>query len=1600
MEPRPLACRARTDPASHPPVAPPVGDQRAGLTAIRDLVARAPGEPAHRTGAADRLPTGGRVHRGPEADRVTALLGTPAASVGPHVVLSSAATPRVLEHELVHVAQDSAEPDPTLPFALGARGTAQERQAAPGATPTAVPRAAAGVGGVVRRWEEVDAVEYVDRLQVEIGAGMARHVGEGPDPVLPPGPAAWAPGGAADLLRHVVEQMCTTGDLGAWLVWVLDPVSPWSVVDRARVMPLVPVAHESAPGDVQMFESGRGPDVYVPAVAYALADAVRAEAVRGLARMVPRYLTALRRELDAQQRCDPADDLPTVPTLLTSRPVDVLLEPVLRAHDGLSVDVAALVSAPLDERPAVVEDLRTVTWVSMGAAGLDRWVRVTDPPDATPEEVSLALYGHPANASRLTHVGMLFGFASAEGMLPDAQLLVGVTPVVAPAGTALDELLASPYAAEARLATATPPRAGATGAAVLVEAGVAGAMLADVVRLAGRFGLGRRLGGAAERLDARTAVLAAGTEAEAVAWDGHVRDQQRVLTGVATGLAATVAQLDAMVDAQVDLGGHRLPSYVRYALYETAERYVLAADRSDVPALATDLLAAADLSLRTLPATLVAGMLRVVTESLHTATGVTSARGFDAETALGLPELRVRLDDLQRRLSTVRALLVENPADAGALAATVMRDAHDLADEVQVVAVVTQLEQAWSALEAADGVSAWFAGQSGDLEALQEEATRWRAQWAQVHAHWRQGEKDAARTAAARIAQDEAFGTFLTRAQAEITDARGKALIAEIVLAVAITLVTMGVGAYVGGAVAGAMAGSRLATVAVTVSTVAAETLTATALHMLLLAPADQRTAGDWATQAGWNAVTFGVLRVVSTQLRAAGFMRSLALDRTGRFVALGIEHSANVVVLGAADLVRASFETDANGHGPTSQEMQDRLAQGVLMYLLMAAAGAAARTHLQVAQGAGTRHGSLVREWARLRYEAAGYGTRPPAVSELPVVAEQLRRYWETSRVLAEEYLADPAAARRLGWSEADLLALRDAAIAALPEQQAFAVAAAMRPVGPDHVLVPSARVPDLLRLHQQAGATVREVRRDPTSGVTTFEVTRDGTTQRITQMPGPLRAGESASVRAPDAAEAGAARLDALRGGLVVDLRNRQLTALVEARRAAHEIIRVRHLVLGSGQAGVMAYATRPPGTGRGAVPGADVTAIPEVMGIADGPDMWRIAGLRPAGQGASEWFSRGFARQPQEFAPAGRGLASVEALAAASLATAYESGMATYRARVVRVEVNPDVGVPARLRVTVRTANGTTHHVYADSVDVGIGPGPARPLPPGVLDAASRAPLEQSGRVLYGEEALTVPMPREEVLVVGSGATAAWVATDAVGRLGAVRVDWVANPRAPAPLSETVARNVQAYRAQGIVLTAEDVASFSPAIVPGNEAAFRGGPVRRVLAEVGSVRAGDPSVPTEAGRVVVELRAADGTTARRVVDRVVVARGQAPGGPGGQAPMLAGTRFRMQLDGGRLVALTSVDPPGAVRLVGAAMTTGGIEELVVPGERAQFVRLVREQAVGPEVPANSQAVPPSVHQTGVNVPRSNRVDLTTPAVPDQRPRDRDRDRRDVPR
>jgi hypothetical protein len=585
-------------------------------------------------------------------------------------------------------------------------------------------------------------------------------------------------------------------------------------------------------------------------------------------------------------------------------------------------------------------------------------------------------------------------------------------------------------------------------------------------------------------------------------------------------------------------------------------------------------------------------------------------------------------------------------------------------------------------------------------------------------------------------------------------------------------------------------------------------------------------------------------------------------------------------------------------------------------------------------------------------------------------------------------------------------------------PDDSSGGGAAATPPVDPSTLPAAASRdrMPDALRQHESNGARIEVAGRD-TDGNRTFDaVYPDGTRVRLTEEAGPARPGTRGQ-RPPTAEEVAALRVEMARAREIQNQRCEQLTALVDA--AA--LVEVDRAIAGAGIAATMDYSTLPPTAGM-AAPGAAITEIPSVL-VIGGRESWRaraesltqaaadhgatdpLLGGGRIGQTPENWEGPGFSRQPGEFTDDPTLLGRASDVGDAAFMTQFESGMAPYDGSVLRVEVNPNDGTWPSSRPLRLTVASTSHptgefHVYASSTDVATGRGAARSLEVGDGGNAQVTPenleiLLGDRRLVYYDQAFRHPSSGD-VLVYGGGPTAVWA--------GGTAAEVGANVTVMGSLYGGGLANRTNLREQVVdgPNAADDLAQIDRDLTDSYFETTRGITQGRyfdrtniayTVGRIGSVRPGDPTVPGEAGKIMVLI---DGQW--RAFDQVAIALGQDPAGGGvdgsgaprpegapGLGQIVGNLQLRMVIVDGRLVALESVDPPGAVRVIGAAIAQSA-RPWVIPAEQVAFVEMVDAQAAA--APPASRYVPDSIYQIGESVPLANRdrpaTDASAPETP----------------
>src|SRR5262249_39752594 len=150
---------------------------------------------------------------------------------------------------------------------------------------------------------------------------------------------------------------------------------------------------------------------------------------------------------------------------------------------------------------------------------------------------------------------------------------------------------------------------------------------------------------------------------------------------------------------------------------------------------------------------------------------------------------------------------------------------------------------------------AHITGNHDALQLLTQKAVTYHGRWKAIHAKWKAGDTKGAQDDLEKLKREQDLAKFLGDIQAEVKDARVLAAIAQIVGMLAITLVTMGVGAYVAGVAQGLQWGAR----ATLIATSAAEAAAFTALNAFFFEK--KVTAGGLIVEVTANFVMFGALK-------------------------------------------------------------------------------------------------------------------------------------------------------------------------------------------------------------------------------------------------------------------------------------------------------------------------------------------------------------------------------------------------------------------------------------------------------------------------------------------------------------------------------------------------------------------------------------------------------------------------------------------------------------------------------------------------------------------------------------------------------------------
>ncbi len=1553
--------------------------------------------------------SGARLVTGPRIEQAADSINAKAFTVGHRVFFGAGQSPDyepLLSHELTHVAQQKDAPVPSAEsLTYTDKDGAQEREAQTGEVVSSSPAA------IARDEEYMTTEKFIREHRERIGPATATaldrigaRAGNGVFTMF----GRVAAGGVEAVLARLRGSLDKSyGYLTAREI--ASPVPLEHLVDRGR---------ETTRTSEDLITTGS--DEWNDDVGTAIANAIALNLRKSIRRVLDRYAAAKaaaqNRAWNDAGSCDPNNaPEPNPQDIAVSHPLDVYVRNAA-CYDGLyQVGLDAWRSHnPERANVAGVAGIADVTTTletnsAENPSGFDSgrfylWIR-SNPPEATAEEVALSFFGKTDYAHLITIKSPpLFAFNAAHVWnLPDhlRDSIVAQSPALQrekerragrdtgeprfigfmvprffaddPEGAATGEQdptggLPPELADEAALgaaATVAPEEArGRT--AILGQMGTNVALLLSIDELAQRFEeFGMVAGESAAqttinsivaRLNARRDRLA-GAEDELIAhWDGHTRAQAEVLGGVLGGLTQAHQQADQQrlaVGASLDdfFGDLDVARSSRLPLQRVAMKFFAAAALSDMPDSARAKLAEAQQASQLFPAEMMELILKEVQKGL-------SGIGSDWRHQVG--DLNEKEQELRARVAELRQLILAGSPEAGQVMQALLSEIQSLQTETVMIANMDMIDQTWEALgSAADSFGVW--GEADDqLRKLKRDSLDWWHKWHVIHVAWKQAEKSGSaedkkdvRTRFDELRTDPKLATFLGTARVAVRDANTRALIAKLIALLAIVVVTMGTGSAVAGFVGSA--GLGWGATAATAAVVLTEAATFTALHTAVFVK--NPTLSGVAAEFAYNVFLFGALRGVSKALRAGRLGTFLAdAGHLGKAEILG-----QGIVMGSMTLARAEVEKRFDeGEGLTAEEAAGITTEATAMFVAMVVLGRVSQPLLTKLEGAGAQLGSKIRIANQQRTQLKGMAETVRDTKDLELARELMKRDQESlqrDREALEELMTtareNPQFLRDQGMTDADIAAVVRDLGPGLKRMQVAEVMRGVENIGGDTYVVDQAEMPRLLSQHKQAGAEITEGGVDRVTGRRWFQVNHgEGLKMRIFERVGTGTRAGTPRQEAPTPEQAEAMREAAAEAERVVRDRDADLTRLIMEDAGPTE---VETVIIGAAQAGTLAHASMP-SPGR-AIPGLELTRIPQTFNVAPEGSLFARHGNFRIGQRPGELASPAMSRQPGEFTANHGSPTSAADYVRALTMTAHDTGMATLRAKVDSVEVNPrDGSWPSERPLRLRLNNGK--QIYAMTVVGATGLGP-----PSAAGLVGEGALLRAGKLVYAQESLTLPGGVTRVLVIGGGATGAWAAEAAI-QAGATRVLWSGRAQSAAEIAPETRAELEA-----LGLTPEQAGTFHRAYNARNARTFEriGDQIELTTAKI------ERASVTEEGKVRIER---EGGFIE--VDGVVVATGQNLALPKGLGDLSFRIVARQHNGAERLIALDAVGPNGellGVRLTGASIMHRGMGPFIEggPAEAKRFQDLVSAATSDPSVPRGSRGVPGAIFQSNITVPRA---------------------------
>ncbi|HKE19152.1 MAG TPA: DUF4157 domain-containing protein, partial [Kofleriaceae bacterium] len=835
-------------------------------------------------------------HVGGAAAQAAGLLDAEAYAFGDQVAFASAPDLHTAAHEAAHVVQQRvAGADRVAALGGGTLTTpadAAERHAdlvaehvVRGESAEALLDRAPPVGAAVARRNEktqsrsaalpLQAAYYLSEHADAFFAAIRSHLGglslpTGHERLHWTAAAAVVAGRATQHLRDLADE----SHAFAQMPGLMAPLDPWRLIDDHRdIMPST--AQAARP---------EGPRAWSPAAGVALAHAVEATLRGSIARMAPRYVA----------QADQAQGAVARELLVASHPFDRVTARLL-ADDRLAGVGKSSERRPPPPAGSFAGGLRVVAhyeWQGARDPRLWNWLRVIDPPDATAEEVSMALFDarregdEPATelAYGITAAPPFFRipppwartFRDAARLAParDDDAGDGVGPhALALASSALGDTAALSQVAGRGSESGPANRAG------LLAAIEKGHRQIDTVRerLAAWRTIAPRLAPAREFLTRRAAALASADPDELRRWTPVIAQQQAILfeaSGELTEIAGLAAQS----------GADRADAAGQAPFREVMAAYATAIGESHLVDSAREALAAARARRANLP---IALSRITVRDSARAASELADETGR-APGAGGAGALELQQQIERDQLALEEQAMRGRPPDADAIDAVSLRAAeqsfasrlavlrHKLGglDQMLVDVDRTAVQSVTNSLggdvRELRGTMAGIRGEIARIERARVRTGRgdtvtFEGDMAARARARRQARRDAlteAENSLLRLAEVEKFAVLGQRVRDEVADAQMRALVGEILLLIGTSVLSAGVA----GAAAGATRGIMLART------------TGNAARLLAAAPRIRLVSG--AVQLGTEAALNAAFQTLLTgDGLGAGFVENLLSD-------------------------------------------------------------------------------------------------------------------------------------------------------------------------------------------------------------------------------------------------------------------------------------------------------------------------------------------------------------------------------------------------------------------------------------------------------------------------------------------------------------------------------------------------------------------------------------------------------------------------------------------------------------------------------------------------------------------------------------------------